>query len=209
MFQRDNHFPHTAALPQDIFTSSLCVQTWQLLQHPTSLSGSFRRYILHPLIFTQILQILRKSLWDGKSVTTRNKFADSQPASSPTSSWIHDWDYPIEVGSGAIDNTLVIFVHFEERTILTSRFSKLIVGLDEPTTKTSPELVAEARRNLCRCASHLLLLLLLPPLPLPLLLLLVCFSFSKLLLISSANARTTKKKGKESTRAKMREREKV
>lgn len=91
---------------------------------------------------------------------------------------------PIEIRSRDLDDTLVILFHLEERTVLAPCVSELfnkqtklqeerereieyrhpnkervkerdlVIGLDETAAKTSPKLMAEAGRNLSRCASH-------------------------------------------------------
>lgn len=48
----------------------------------------------------------------------------------------------------------MILVHLKESTVLAPRFPKLVVSFDEAATKASPKLMPEARRNLCRGASH-------------------------------------------------------
>jgi len=120
------------------------------LEKPAYLSVMFWWNILHIVVFADSLHFLWQCLWHSQCIASRNRSTYSQPTSCPTSSWIHTWNYPWEVRCCAVHYSVVILVHTEERAVLTTSFPELIICLDQPAAKASPEFTAKTRWNLCR-----------------------------------------------------------
>lgn len=119
-------------------------------EKPAYLSVMFWWNILHAVIFADSLHFLWQCLRHSQCIASRNKSTYSQPTSCPASSWIHTWNYPWEVRRCAVHYSVVILVHREERAVLTTSFPELIISLDQPAAKASPEFTAKTRWNLCR-----------------------------------------------------------
>jgi len=122
---------------------------WNIGEKPAYLSVMFWWNILYIVVFADSLHFLWQCLWYSQCIASRNKSTYSQPTGWPASSRIHTWNYPREIWRCAVHYSVMILVHIECRAILTTSFPELIISLDQPAAKASPELTAKTCWNLC------------------------------------------------------------